>query len=144
MESSHQMMEQLAARLAGGVEQPIAHGIVEHVWLSVVEGALDTGERLPTARQLAVALNVSPRTVERAYRQLEQRGVIATRPGEGTFVSLVLPSEEERTRHRAFAALCSETVDRAEELGFDVDELMDALSDYRGLGRTSRDQEPQS
>lgn len=140
MESSHQMMEQLAARLAGGVEQPIAHGIVEHVWLSVVEGALATGERLPTARQLAVALNVSPRTVDRAYRQLEERGVVATRPGEGTFVSLVLPSEEERAKHRAFAALCAETVDRAHGLGFDVDDLMDALSDFRGLDRT-HDQE---
>ena len=67
MDSTHQMMEQLATRLASDVEQPIAHGIVEHIWLSVVEGGLDTGARLPTARQLAVALNVSPRTVDRAY-----------------------------------------------------------------------------
>lgn len=133
MESTHQMMEQLAARLAGGIEQPIAHRIVEHIWLSVVDGTLQTGERLPTARQLAVALNVSPRTVERAYRQLEDRGVIATRRGEGTFVALVLPSEEERARHREFAALCREAVEHAQTLGFDVDDLIEALSDYRGL-----------
>lgn len=141
MGSSHQIMEQLAARLAGGIEQPIAHRIAEHIWLSVVEGALDTGERLPTARQLAVALNVSPRTVDRAYRQLEDRGVIATRRGEGTFVALVLPSEEERARHREFAALCSEAIDRAEALGFDVNDLMEALSDYRGLDRDTPEEE---
>lgn len=144
MESSHQMMERLADRLAGGIEQPIAHRIVEHIWLSVVEGALDTGKRLPTARQLAVALNVSPRTVERAYRQLEQRGVIATRRGEGTFVSLVLPSEEERARHREFAALCRETVERADALGFDVDDIMDAMADFRGLNPGTHDQEQTS
>lgn len=143
MESTHQLMEQLARRLAAGIEQPIAHGIAEYVWLAVVEGALETGERLPTARQLAVALNVSPRTVERAYRQLEQRGVIATRPGQGTHVSLVLPSEEERTRHREFAALCAEAVERTRGLGFDVDDLIDALSDYRGVDRTHRDREQQ-
>jgi GntR family transcriptional regulator len=142
MDSTHQMMEQLAARLAGGIEQPMAHRIVEHIWLSVVEGTLQTGERLPTARQLAVALNVSPRTVDRAYRQLEDRGVIATRRGEGTFVALVLPSEEERARHREFAALCSEAVDRAETLGFDVDDLVEALSDYRGFDRPSSGKEP--
>lgn len=133
MDSTHQIREQLAARLADGIEKPIAHRIVEHIWLQVVEGALATGERLPTARQLAVSLNVSPRTVERAYTQLEQRGVIATRRGEGTFVSLVPPSEEERARHRAFAALCQETVERARELGFDVEDVIDAMSDFRGL-----------
>ncbi len=137
MESTHQMMEQLAARLAGGIEQPMAHRIVEHIWLSVVDGTLQTGERLPTARQLAVALNVSPRTVERAYRQLEDRGVIATRRGEGTFVALVLPSEEERERHREFATLCREAVERAEGLGFGVDDLIEAISDFRGLDATS-------
>jgi GntR family transcriptional regulator len=134
------MMERLAARLAGGIDQPIAHRSVEHVWLSVVDGTLQTGERLPTARQLAVALNVSPRTVERAYRQLEERGVIATRRGEGTFVALVLPSEEERERHRAFAALCRKVVDRAAALGFDVGDLVEAISDFRALDRT-QDQE---
>ncbi len=141
MDSTHQMLEQLAARLADGIGQPLAGRIVEHIWLSVVEGVLDTGERLPTARQLAVALNVSPRTVERAYRQLEERGVIATRHGEGTFVSLVLPSEEERTRHRAFAALCREAADRALTLGYSVDELIDGVADYRGLDRIPPDEE---
>lgn len=135
MDSTHQIMEQLAASLADGIEQPVAHRIVEHIWVQVVEGGLATGERLPTARQLAVSLNVSPRTVERAYAQLEQRGVIATRHGEGTFVSLVPPSEEERARHRAFAALCQETVERARELRFDVDDVMDAMADFRGLGQ---------
>lgn len=133
MESTHQMMEQLAARLADGIEQPVAHRIVEHVWLAVVEGTLDTGERLPTTRQLAVALNVSPGTVERAYRQLEKRGVVATRRGEGTFVRLVLPSEDDRVRQREFAALCRTTVERARDLGFELDDLLDALGDFRLL-----------
>jgi GntR family transcriptional regulator len=141
MESTHQMMEQLAARLAAGIGQPLANRIVDHVWLSVVEGELETGERLPTARQLAVALNVSPRTVDWAYRQLEERGVIANRRGEGTFVSLVLPSEEARARHRKFAALCRETVDRARELGYSVDDVMDGIADYRGVDFAPSDEE---
>jgi GntR family transcriptional regulator len=133
MESTHQMLEQLAARLASGIGQPVTHRIVEHIWLSVVEGTLDTGERLPTSRQLAVALNVSPRTVERAYDQLENRGVIATRRGEGTFVALDLPSENERVRHQEFAAVCRRTLERTRELGFDLDDLRDALADYHSV-----------
>lgn len=133
MTSTHLMLEQLAQRLAAGVDEPVVHRMVEHIWLAVVEGDLPTGARMPTARQLAIALNVSPRAVERAYRQLEQRGVVATRRGEGTFVSLTLPSEEDRVRHREFGRLCREAILRAHELGFDPDDLIEGLSDYRAL-----------
>ncbi len=133
----HLVTQRLAERLANGVSEPVAHLIVETIWLAVVDGTLSTGERLPTVRQISIALNVSPRTVERAYRQLEQRGVIATRRGEGTFVSLATPSEEERARHEAFADLCREAVERARSLGFNVDDLMDSLLDYRTLERNS-------
>lgn len=137
----HVVTERLKDRLAGGVAEPVAHLIVETLWLAVVEGTLSSGERLPTARQVSVALNVSPRAVERAYRQLEERGVVATRPGEGTFVSLSVPSEEERARHEAFADLCRETVERAGSLGFGLHELMDALMDYRAMERESTQEE---
>jgi len=135
------LIRRLAARLAESGGEPAAHIIVEDLWLAVVEGSLPTGERLPTTRELAIALGVSPRSVERAYAELERRGVVATRPGEGTFVRLEPPSAEERERHREFAALCRETVARARELGFSVDDLLDALADYRatGGGSSARD-----
>lgn len=126
---------QLAARLAERTGEPVAQLIVEELWLAVVEGSLASGERLPTTRQLAIDLGVSPRSVERAYAELERRGVIATRPGEGTFVSLAPPSEAEQTRHAEFAALCRETVERAARLGFSVNELLDALSEFRTANR---------
>jgi GntR family transcriptional regulator len=135
MESTHHMMERLADQLAAGIDQPIAHRIVEHVWLAVVDGTLDTGARLPTARQIAIALNVSPRTVDRAYGELEKRGVIVRRRGEGTFVSLELPSEADRVRHRELAALCQSAVERTRELGFTLDDLLDTLADFRTQDR---------
>ena len=132
---SHELTQRLADRIAVDSGEPVAHLIVEDVWLAVVEGGLATGQRLPTARRLAVALGVSPRTVERASSDLERLGVIVTRRGEGTFVGLDPPSEAERERHRRFAALCRETVDRAERLGFGVDALLDALVEYRTAAR---------
>lgn len=129
--SSHPITERLAARVAKGTGEPVSRVIVEDVWLAVVDGSLATAARLPTARQLAIALGVSPGTVERAYAELERRGVLATRPGEGTFVSLAPPPEAERARHRELAALCRATVDRARELGFDVPDLIEALAGYR-------------
>lgn len=128
---TQELTRRFTNRLGDLAAGPLAHQIVENIWLAVVEGTLETGERLPTVRQLAIALGVSPRTVERAYRQLEDRGVISSRPGEGTYITLAAPSEEERARHRDFAALVREAVSRARDLGFDVDELIDALTDYR-------------
>lgn len=129
----------LAQRLSRGLDprssEPIAHQIVEEVWTEVVEGMLDTGQRMPTIRELAIELGVSPRSVKWAYGELERLGVLSRRPGEGTFVSLAPPSEEERRKGREFLALCSETVRRAGSLGFGIDDLMGALAEYRLVER---------
>jgi GntR family transcriptional regulator len=128
----HPLTQRLAARLAEGGGEPATTVIIDDIWLAVVDGSLEVGERLPTARELAVVLRISPRAVEHAYQELERRGVVATRPGEGTFVSLTRPSEAELSRRRELAALCRETVERARALGFDLDELWEALAEHRG------------
>jgi molybdate-binding protein/DNA-binding transcriptional regulator YhcF (GntR family) len=49
-------------------------------------GRLQPGERLPTVRHLADSLAISPGTVVKSYRELEQDGVIRSRRGGGTVV----------------------------------------------------------
>lgn len=144
MAASQPLIERLSARLRSGSAEPISKLIVDDVWLAVVEGTLGSGERLPTARQVAVGLGVSPRTVDRAYRELENRGVVATRAGEGTFISLAPPPAEERERHRRFGDLCRKTFEDARELGFTVDDLIDSLAEFRSVERTLRDKEMRS
>jgi DNA-binding transcriptional regulator YhcF (GntR family) len=53
----------------------------------VHQGELTPGARLPTVRRLADDLGIAPNTVARAYRELEQAGVIETRGRHGTFVA---------------------------------------------------------
>lgn len=50
-------------------------------------GEYKPGDRLPTVRGLAVDLDISYNTVNRAYMDLEREGYITTRKGRGTFVS---------------------------------------------------------
>lgn len=50
-------------------------------------GAFAAGDRLPTVRSLAIDLDISYNTVNRAYMDLEREGYISTRKGRGTFVS---------------------------------------------------------
>lgn len=132
------LTRRLARRAAEEKDQPTAHVVVEEVWLAVVEGDLATGERLPTVRKLAIELGVSPRTVQRAYDELGRLGVAATRMGEGTFVSLNPPPEEEQRRRQAFQAFCTEIVTRAREQEFALEELLDALAEFRTTARENR------
>ncbi|MGO4256690.1 GntR family transcriptional regulator [Marmoricola sp. RAF53] len=53
----------------------------------VDSGELQPGDRLPTVRRLAEDLGVAANTVARAYRELEQSGVIETRGRAGSFVT---------------------------------------------------------
>lgn len=65
---------------------PIYLQIIEQIKRSIALGVLQSGEQLPTVKQLAIDLTVNPNTVARAYRELEREQVIETAPGRGSFV----------------------------------------------------------
>src|SRR5512139_3159635 len=66
--------------------QPIYLQIVEQIRQMVVSGELQPGDQLPTVRQLATDLRVNFNTVARAYRILDEAGLISTQHGRGTYV----------------------------------------------------------
>ncbi|WP_158888905.1 GntR family transcriptional regulator [Amycolatopsis anabasis] len=65
-------------------------------------GLLAPGDRLPTAKEVVGKLAINPNTVLKAYRELEREGLVAGKPGLGTFVqrSLGGASFADRTRLR--------------------------------------------
>lgn len=132
-----ELVGRLSDRLREGGPETVGQLIVEELWLAVVDGSLGIGQRLPTARELAIALGVRPRSIERAYAELERRGVVATRPGSGSFVGLTQPSEQERTRHRELARVCREAVQQATALGFGIEDVLDALAELRSAAHES-------
>ena len=67
--------------------QPEYAQIAEQVRLAVARGTLQPGERLESVRELAARLGVNASTVARAYRELEQAGVIETHGRRGTLVT---------------------------------------------------------
>lgn len=61
--------------------------LVQQVRQGVLLGFLRHGDRLPLIREVAEAVAINPNTVAKAYRQLEQEGLVTGRPGQGTFVN---------------------------------------------------------
>ncbi|HEX2157262.1 MAG TPA: GntR family transcriptional regulator [Actinomycetes bacterium] len=68
--------------------------LVHQVKQALRLGLLGPGDQLPTAREVVAQLGINPNTVLKAYRDLEREGLVAPRPGQGTFVrqSLASPS----------------------------------------------------
>lgn len=66
---------------------PIYAQLTGQIRSLVAAGAVAAGESLPSVRELAVELAISPNTVARAYLELERDGWVQAVPGKGTFVA---------------------------------------------------------
>jgi len=65
---------------------PIYEQVIEEIKKEIVRGELKAGAKLPSQRKLAKKIDVNPNTVQRAYREMEQRGLVETKRGRGTFI----------------------------------------------------------
>lgn len=86
-------------------------------------GQISPGTRLPTVRQLAVDLGIAPGTVARAYRELEEAGLIATSGRHGTRVTDRLPKVPAVERRRRLVDAANDFVRTARLLGASDDEI---------------------
>ena len=66
--------------------RPIYSQIVDNIRSQIGAGVMEAGDKLPSVRELAGRLAINPNTIQRAYRELEMTGWIATVPGKGCFV----------------------------------------------------------
>ena len=123
--------ERMSLHLDAGGDTSLSRQIVDRIWVDVISGALETGERLPTVRQLAIDLGLNPKTVDGAYEELKKLGVVTDRPGEGTFVSLNAPNADERERRLRLDEIGRDAARGAESLGYTINDLIDALAELR-------------
>lgn len=66
---------------------PIYDQLVNGIIRLKMWGVLKPDEPLPSVRQLAQKMSINPNTVQRAYRMLEEKGVIYSVAGKGSFIA---------------------------------------------------------
>ncbi|HEX2700344.1 MAG TPA: GntR family transcriptional regulator [Acidimicrobiales bacterium] len=88
---------------------------------------LEAGTRLPTVRQLARDLEVSPATVSHAYRELERDGLVYGAGRKGTFVA-----DAGRPAARPVPGLAREFVEQARRTGANRSAILHAVIDALG------------
>lgn len=87
-------------QLSDESQQPFYDQIVAQIKEAIAAGQLIPGDRLPPIRRLADALDLAPGTVARAYKQLEEEGVVQTDGARGTTVGWRRPPAAGSEEHR--------------------------------------------
>lgn len=70
---------------------PVYVQVIQYFKEQIASGALAMGEEIPSRRELAQKLNINPNTVQRAYKEMEEEGLIFT---EGNIPSRVTTDEK--------------------------------------------------
>jgi GntR family transcriptional regulator len=121
---------------------PIYQQIVRQIKTQVAAGRLAPGEELPPIRVLAEQLVVNPNTVARAYRELAEAGVLASRRTAGTIVA---DGAAPRAQEQCLEAL-AESVDallaEARRANVTADGLVELIRQRDHAGRKRKEKTP--
>ena len=99
--------------------------LVQQVRQALRLGLLEEGDQLPTVKDVVARLAINPNTVLKAYRELERDGLIAARPGIGTFVTRTL-TDDSFAAHAPLRKDLERWLTKARLAGLD-DESIEAL-----------------
>jgi len=107
---------------------PIYVQIMDQVKQQVLSGGLVPGDQLPTVRALALELRVNFNTVARAYRLLDEAGIISTQQGRGTYILDIPPPERtDKLRRQALEALTLQYLQEALRLDVSSENIMETI-----------------
>jgi GntR family transcriptional regulator len=107
---------------------PITEQIRSQIRMLISRGVLRPGDQLPTVRQLAADLRINFNTVARAYRLLEEDGLISVQHGRGTFVlTPASPQAKASLKRDTLRLLARQLAAQAREMGFTAEEVVAAL-----------------
>jgi GntR family transcriptional regulator len=121
---------------------PIYVQIMEQIQRLVETGVLRPGDQLPTVRQLAADLRVNFNTVARAYRLLDEAGIISTQHGRGTYIlEEEPPGNYQVQRKHALAEITRQYLADAVHLEFSPEELERAFQEQLQAWKSERELE---
>lgn len=103
---------------------PIYLQIVDQIKQMLISGELKPEDQLPTVRQLAAELRVNFNTIARAYRILDEAGLISTQQGRGTYI-LSGPDQQavEYIREQTLEELTRQYLSQAQKYGCSAEDI---------------------
>ena len=109
-------------------DRPVYIQVAERIRQSVIAGDFLPGQQIPSVRHLALVAAVNPNTIQRAFSELENEGLIESRGTTGRFVTEDL-SVIERSRNQQAKDLVGSFVKKAELLAIDQITLINMIKE---------------
>ncbi len=114
---------------------PIYLQIADKLCDGVLSGLYTAGQRIPSVREMAVAIEVNPNTVQRTYTTLQEWGIVEMRRGQGYFVAADALA---RTRTRRRRMLEQEEIPRLLEY---LNALSMSIDQFSALCREAQERQ---
>ncbi len=114
---------------------PVYEQLIRQAEKFILLGVLNAGDKLPSVRQLSAELSINPNTIQKAFTELDRRGIIFSVNGRGNFVSDKALKALEVSRRTAFSDIKEQIKDFAlagisrEELHEYIDEIYDEMGE---------------
>ncbi len=114
---------------------PVYEQLIRQTEKFILLGVLKEGDKLPSVRQLSAELSINPNTIQKAFTELDRRGIIFSVNGRGNFVADKALKALEVSRRSAFSDNKDQIKDFAlagisrTELHEYIDEIYDEMGD---------------
>lgn len=110
-------------------KSPIYIQIAKHIKMKIISQEIKSGDQLPTVRELAEEAGVNPNTMQRAFSELEEEGMVFSKRTSGRFVT-----EDEKLikqkRHELATEELQSFVQNMHHIGFDTSDIIAVLESY--------------
>ncbi|PEL08173.1 GntR family transcriptional regulator [Bacillus sp. AFS017336] len=103
--------------------EPVYLQVVRHFKQQIAKRLLEAGQEIPSRRELAVQFNINPNTVQKAYKEMEEQGLITT---ERNFPSKITTDIQvlNGVRNELIMEAVNEFVDSIKVINVPVEELL--------------------
>lgn len=114
--------------LEGVGHLPLHYQIKNNLKHAISSGQLPPNSQIPSVRDLAARLNVAANTVARAYRELQDEGLVVTHAGRGTYVTDLIDGAGSGTaKQTALRSILEPALTSAHAIGFSREHILQTV-----------------
>jgi GntR family transcriptional regulator len=103
---------------------PVYEQVARQIVSAIASGGLNAGQMVPSVREMAKELAINPNTVSRAYRQLQDNGVLETVRGSGIAVTSGAKAKCKSMRSKAIGQRIAHVIVEARQSQLSDDEIL--------------------
>ena len=118
--------------------RPLYQQLMEKIEDLALNGLIKADEQLPSVRSLAVELAINPNTIQRAYGELEKKGIVYSVPGRGSFLAASQEALLSQSREVVLREL-AQLIDRAKGCGLSREAFLAEAAKFYNEGNDLSD-----